>query len=81
MELNLRVTVLLADLRVPATLFPAVMALATQDFIDSVPLVYADDWAALARRASTLSRERVEDYVSAVIASGPVRAVEEAGAR
>lgn len=81
MELNLRVTVLLADLRVPATLFPAVMALATQDFIDSVPLVYADDWAAIARRASTLSRERVEDYVSAVIASGPVRAVEEAGAR
>ena len=81
MELNLRVTVLLADLRVPATLFPAVMALATQDFIDGVPLVYADDWAAIARRASTLSRERVEDYVSAVIASGPVRAVEDAGAR
>ena len=80
-ELNLRVASLLADMRVPATLFPAVMALATQDFIDSVPLVYQDDWTALVGRASTLSRERVEDYVSAVVASGPVRVVEEAGVR
>ncbi len=80
-ELNLRVAMALADLRVPATLFPAVMAFATQDYIDSVPLVHADDWRALAGAGSALSRERVEDYVSAVVASGPVRAVEGAGAR
>ena len=80
-ELNLRVAVLLSDLHVPATLFPGVMALATQDYIDSVPLVHRDDWAAIAGRAAAIGRERIEDYVSAVVASGPVRAVETASGR
>jgi hypothetical protein len=80
-ELNLRVAMLLADLHVPATLFPGVMALATQDYIDSVPLVHRDDWAAIAGQAAAIGRERIEDYVSAVVASGPVRAVEAAGGR
>jgi hypothetical protein len=75
-ELNLRVAMLMADLRVPATLFPELMAFATQDYVDSVPLVHPDDWVALTGRAAALTRERVEDYVSAVVASGPVRAVE-----
>ena len=75
-ELNLRVAMLMADLRVPATLFPELMAFATQDYVDSVPLLHPDDWVALTGRASALTRERVEDYVSAVVASGPVRAVE-----
>jgi hypothetical protein len=79
-ELNLRIAEFLSDLRIPATLFPGVMALATQDFVDSLPLLYQDDWTALSGRAAALSRERVEDYVSAVVASGPVRAVAE-GAR
>lgn len=79
-DLNLRVAVLLADLRVPAALFPGVMAFATQDYIDSVPAVHADDWVAITR-AAAISRERMEDYVAAVVASGPARAVEEAGAR
>jgi hypothetical protein len=80
-ELNLRIAAMLADLGVPATLFPAVMALATQDYINTVPVMYPDDWAALAGGASALTRERVEDYVSAVVASGPVRVVEETGPR
>ena len=75
-ELNLRVALLMADLHVPATLFPDLMAFATQDYVDSVPAVHPDDWVALAGRASALTRERVEDYVSAVVASGPVRAAE-----
>ena len=75
-DLNLRVALWLADLRVPAGLFPSVMAFATQDYIDSVPLTHADDWTALAGSGAALGRERVEDYVSAVIASGPVRPVD-----
>ena len=75
-ELNLRVAMLMADLHVPATLFPDLMAFATQDYVDSVPLVHPDDWVALTGRASALTRERVEDYVSAVVASGPVRVAE-----
>ncbi len=80
-DLNLRVAVLLADLRVPAALFPGVMALATQDYIDSVPALHADDWVAMTGRAAAISRERIEDYVAAVVATGPARAVEAAGAR
>lgn len=80
-DLNLRVAMWLADLRVPARLFPLVMAFATQDYIDGVPLVHPDDWIALAGSGAALSRERVEDYVSAVVASGPVRAVDGGGAR
>jgi len=80
-ELNLRVAVLLADLRVPAVLFPGVMALATQDYIDGAPLVHADDWVAIAGWAAAIDRERMEDYVAAVVASGPMKAVEAAGAR
>ena len=80
-ELNLRVAALLAELRVPATLFPHVMAFATQDYVDTVPLVHPDDWMAFVGRAAALSRERVEDYVAAVIASGPVRLADEPGAR
>jgi hypothetical protein len=72
-DLNLRVAELLSALDVPASLFPHVMAMATQDYIDSVPAAHPDDWAALAGRVAALSRERVEDYVSAVIANGPVR--------
>jgi hypothetical protein len=75
------VAVLLADLRVPAALFPGVMALATQDYIDSVPALHADDWVAMTGRAAAISRERIEDYVAAVVATGPARAVEAAGAR
>jgi hypothetical protein len=72
-DLNVQVAALLADLGVPAALFPSVMALATQDHIDSVPALHADDWAAMAGRVAAVSRERMEDYVSAVVADGPVR--------
>ena len=80
-DLNLRVAELLADLKVPAALFPSVMAMATQDYIDNVPAVHEDDWAAMARHAAALDRERVADYVSAVVANGPVRRVESEAAR
>jgi hypothetical protein len=72
-DLNLRVAELLGVLNAPAALFPNVMAMATQEYIDSVPAAYHDDWSALAGRVAAVSRERVEDYVSAVVANGPVR--------
>jgi hypothetical protein len=71
-DLNLRVAVLMTELRVPASLFPHVMAFATQDYVDSVPLAHPDDWPAFVARAAAVTREQVEDYVSAVVASGPV---------
>jgi hypothetical protein len=80
-ELNLHVAMLLADLRVPAALFPGVMALATQDYIDGAALVHDDDWVGWAGGAAAMSRERMEDYVAAVVANGPINPVESAGAR
>ena len=71
--LNIRIATLLSELDVPASLFPIVMAFATQEYIETVPAVHADDWAALHTRAMAMTRERVEDYVSAIVANGPVR--------
>lgn len=72
-DLNLRVAEHLAALEVPASLFRPVLAFATQDFIDGAPALYDDDWAGVVLFAGRLSRERVEDYVAAIVAAGPVR--------
>ena len=72
-DLNLRVAEVLAELKVPASLFSTVLAYATQDFIDDAPALYDDDWAGIVQFAAQLSRERIEDYVAALVAAGPVR--------
>jgi hypothetical protein len=72
-DLTLRVAEHMAALRVPAALFPSVMALATQDFIDGAPPIFDDDWVGIVAYAGRLSREMVQDYVAAVVAAGPVR--------
>ena len=72
-DLNLRVAEHLAELKVPAALFGAVLAYATQEFIDSAAPLYDDDWAGIVPFAAKVSRERVEDYVAALVAAGPVR--------
>jgi hypothetical protein len=73
-DLNLRVAELFGQLKVPAALFPRVMSMATQDFVDGTPLRYDDDWGAVLAWAADLTADRVSDYVSAVLAtSGPAR--------
>jgi len=72
-DLNLRVAEHLAELKVPAPLFGAVLAYATQDFLDSATPLYDDDWAGVVQFAGQLSRERIEDFVAALVAAGPVR--------
>jgi hypothetical protein len=73
LDLNLRVAEILAEVKVPASLFSAALAYATQDFIDGAPALYDDDWAGIVQFAAQLSRERIEDYVAALVAAGPVR--------
>lgn len=72
-DVGLRVVELLAALDLPAALYPGVLSMAMQEYVDTVPAVYDDDWLALTGRAVAITRERVEDYVSALVASGPVR--------
>jgi hypothetical protein len=64
-DLNLQVAVRLAELELPATLAKPVLSAAVQDFLDEVTPTDAFDWWSLSRAATTLSRERVEDYVAA----------------
>ena len=43
-----------------------------QDFIDEVRPTDSDDWLTLVRMARSVTRERIEDYVAAVAADGPL---------
>jgi hypothetical protein len=72
-DLTLRVAEHLAALKVPVALFPGVMAMAMQDFIDSAPPLFDDDWLGIVGYAGQVSRDTVQDYVAALIAAGPVR--------
>ena len=72
-DVNIRVAGLLSEAGVPAALFPGVMSMAMQDYLDTVLAVYADDWQAISAHAWAITRERIEDYVSALVANGPVR--------
>jgi hypothetical protein len=71
-DLNLYVAVTLKQLQLPAALARVVLAAAAQDFIDSVRPTDPGDWLTLARAARNLPRERVEDYVAAATATGPL---------
>ena len=49
-----------------------VLAAAMQDFIDEVRPVNTDDWLTLVRAARGVARERLEDYIAAAAADGPL---------
>jgi hypothetical protein len=72
-DLALRVAELLVEHGAPSALLPGVLAFAVQDFVDEAPSMHTDDWYALVHEARTLARERVEDYIAAVAARGPLR--------
>jgi hypothetical protein len=71
-DLNLHVARTLRQLGLPAMLAPAVLSAAVQDFVDEVRPIDPDDWLTLARAARLVSRERIEDYVAAAAARGPL---------
>ncbi len=71
-DVNLHVAIMLKDLQLPAALAKAVLAGAVQDFIDEVRPTDDGDWLTLARAARTITRERIEDYVAAAAAGGPL---------
>ena len=49
-----------------------VLSAAMQDFIDEVKPSDDGDWLTLSRAARGMTRERIEDYVAAAAASGPL---------
>ena len=74
-DLNLHIAERLKQLALPARLARFVLGVAVQDFVDEVRPTDADDWLTLVRAARTASRERVEDYVAAAAAAGPLMPV------
>jgi len=56
----------------PAALMKPVLAAAVDDFIHEARPTDPNDWLTLVRAAQAVGRERIEDYVSAVAADGPL---------
>jgi hypothetical protein len=71
-DLNLHVAVMLKEMGLPAALARVILSGAMQDFIDDVKPTDDGDWITLARRARTVPRDRVEDYIAAATATGPL---------
>jgi hypothetical protein len=71
-DLQLHVAVMLKEMRLPAALARVILSGAMQDFIDEVKPTDDGDWLTLTRRARLIPRERVEDYIAAATASGPL---------
>ena len=68
----------LAEWRLPASLGRDVAAFAMQDVLDHARLGYFDDFLSVAFLARDLRRERFEDYVAALTASGQLTPVDTA---
>jgi len=71
-DLHLYTAMMLRELGLPAALAKVVLSGATQDFIDEVKPTDDADWLTLARTARTMTRERIEDYIAAAAAVGPL---------
>jgi hypothetical protein len=64
-EMNLEMAQRLSALRLPASLLPAILATAMQDFVDNVAPTDANDTVALRRYVRAMSRNAVADYIAA----------------
>ena len=71
-DLNLHVAIMLKELHLPAALAKVVLSGAMQDFIDEVRPTDDADWLTLSRAARVISRDRIEDYIAAATAAGPL---------
>ena len=73
-DLQIRVAEWLSERRLPASLARAVLSLATWDLAMTAQVAGADDWLPVVRAAQAVSSGRLEDYVSALAAGGPLMA-------
>jgi hypothetical protein len=71
-DLHLHVAVMLRELGLPAAIARHVLTAAVQDYIDEVRPSDNEDWLTLVRAARRVPRERIEDYVAAITADGPL---------
>jgi hypothetical protein len=72
-ELQVTLAIRLAELQLPATLVPAVMASATLDVVNTTASRFADDWQAIVDRVRAVDARAVERYLGLLTTSGPLR--------
>ena len=72
-DLTLRLVEEAAELQLPASLVPPLLAFALQDYWHDVRARFADDWPRLTRQAASLPSSRIHDYVAALTGNGPLR--------
>jgi hypothetical protein len=75
-EGTFRLAEILSELKMPAVLARHFMPVLMRDFLDRVQMVYSDDWMAVARYWTTVSRDRIEDALGALTVDGPLLASE-----
>jgi hypothetical protein len=71
-DVNLHVASMLKEMRLPAALAKVVLGGAVQDFVDEVKPTDDGDWLTLVRATRSFTRERIEDYIGAATATGPL---------
>lgn len=75
-ELQLTLAIRLAELRLPATLVPALMTSATLDVVNTTASRFADDWQAVVDRVRVVDVTAVERYLGLLTTAGPLRRVQ-----
>ena len=76
-DFNLALALVLREMRLPATLARPILSVAMQDFLDDMDPAHTSDWWALVRKARTIRRQQVEDYVAVAAAvNGPLVPIE-----
>jgi hypothetical protein len=71
-DINLRIAERLGGLGLPASLARGVLAAAVQDFVDHARPIHPSDWLTMVRTAQAIPDDRVDDYVAALTADGPL---------
>jgi len=76
-----RLAELMSELKMPAVLARHFLPVLMRDFLDRVQMVHSDDWSAVSRYWTTVSRDRIEDAMGALTVDGPLLASEVPSAR
>jgi hypothetical protein len=71
-----RLAEIMSELKMPAVLARHFLPVLMRDFLDRVQMVHSDDWSAVARHWTTVSRDRIEDVMGALTVDGPLLASE-----
>jgi hypothetical protein len=71
-DVTLRLADALAERKLPAALLAGLLAFAMQDVVDEANPAYFDDWPAFSRAARAITQDRIDDYIAALSAGGPL---------